>query len=79
MIDRIYKYVFISLSLSISHTVLWPGKKVFMLTNSPYKYTDVVMQYVINDLTGKKWQDYFDYIVTRASKPAFFQQGTPFR
>jgi HAD superfamily 5'-nucleotidase-like hydrolase len=52
------------------------GKKVFMVTNSLWDYTHVVMNY----LEGKKctpderdltWTSYFDVIVTFACKPAY--------
>ena len=55
------------------------GKKVFLLTNSPYGFTNVVMKYILDDLTGKKWTDYFEYIIVSACKPKFFNEGTPFR
>ncbi|XP_063690380.1 cytosolic purine 5'-nucleotidase-like isoform X1 [Bolinopsis microptera] len=54
-------------------------RKVFLLTNSPYQFTDVVMKYLLDDLAGKKWTDYFDYIIVKACKPRFFNEGTPFR
>ena len=30
------------------------GKKIFLLTNSPYKFTNVVMKYILDDITGKR-------------------------
>ena len=62
-----------------SETVKISDRKVFLLTNSPYHFTDVVMKYLLDDLTGKKWTDYFDYIIVKACKPRFFNEGTPFR
>ena len=29
------------------------GKKIFLLTNSPYKFTNVVMKYILDDITGE--------------------------
>jgi len=55
------------------------GKKIFLLTNSPYKFTDVVMKYILDDITGRDWTEYFDYSIVRACKPTFFNEGTAFR
>ena len=46
-----------------------------MLTNSPFTFTNTVMKHILDD----KWQEYFDTVVVKACKPAFFQQGTPLR
>lgn len=46
------------------------GRKVFLLTNSLWDYTDVVMRYLYGDNPGN-WIDLFDVIVTGSSKPAF--------
>jgi len=51
------------------------GKRTFLLTNSLWEYTQVVMNY----LEGKKegdnkdlaWTDYFDLIIVGGNKPAF--------
>lgn len=50
------------------------GKKVFLLTNSLFDYTDVVMNY-LNEGMGKEgsWKDYFDLVITGSCKPAFLQ------
>jgi len=42
-------------------------RKMFLLTNSLYDYTIVVMNYVY----GENWEDLFDVIICGASKPAF--------
>lgn len=43
------------------------GKKLFLLTNSLYDYTQVVMTHVY----GTNWEDLFDVIIVGACKPAF--------
>ena len=56
------------------------GKKVFLLTNSHYAYTEAVMSYLLNDEDEeyKNWKDYFDYIIVGGSKPNFFTGKNPF-
>ncbi|KAG5449791.1 Cytosolic purine 5'-nucleotidase, partial [Clonorchis sinensis] len=59
------------------------GAKVFILTNSGFKYTNAIMTHILElprpDGTLRKWTSYFDYIVVDAKKPAFFQEGTIMR
>jgi 5'-nucleotidase len=50
------------------------GKKLFLLTNSDYKYTSAVMSYILNS-KEKKWEQYFDLVVCSACKPQFFLQN----
>jgi len=51
------------------------GKKVFLLTNSMWEYTTVVMDYLVHHKQGAyahiKWEDLFDVIIVGARKPAF--------
>jgi 5'-nucleotidase len=52
------------------------GRKVFLLTNSLWDYTDTVMRYLYRAAgrgaaDGKGWTDVFDVIVTGSCKPAF--------
>ena len=56
------------------------GKKVFLLTNSHYSYTESVMSYLLNDEDEdhENWKDYFDYIIVGGSKPNFFTGNNPF-
>lgn len=53
------------------------GKKVFLVTNSLWDYTQVVMNYLEGQNTGNKknlkWMDYFDVVITGACKPAFLK------
>lgn len=52
------------------------GRKVFLLTNSLYDYTDVVMTHLTREHEGR-WQDYFDAVVVGSRKPSFFKTGAP--
>ena len=52
------------------------GKKVFLLTNSMWEYTDKVMDFLIHGVDGSKnpklkWKSLFDVVVVGARKPAF--------
>jgi len=50
------------------------GKKLFLLTNSEFYYTDALLSVLLGDgREGRpRWQDYFDLIVVEADKPAFY-------
>ena len=52
------------------------GKKTFLLTNSLWEYTMVVMNYLEgrkagSAASGLKWADYFDVVIVGGNKPAF--------
>ncbi len=50
------------------------GKKIFLLTNSLWEYTDVVMKYLVNghgNSTDSSWTKLFDIVVVGACKPAY--------
>lgn len=52
------------------------GKKVFLLTNSLWDYTTVVMNFLYgNDIDNRNedWLDYFDLVICGSCKPAFLQ------
>ncbi|CAJ0603217.1 unnamed protein product [Cylicocyclus nassatus] len=51
------------------------GKELFVVTNSPYKFINVGMTYML----GPEWRKYFEYIVVSAKKPTFFHGREPFR
>ncbi|XP_075063384.1 5'-nucleotidase domain-containing protein 4-like isoform X2 [Mixophyes fleayi] len=61
--------------------------KVFLATNSDYKYTNVIMSYLFEDENDDKfqepkskiWQSYFDLIFVDTRKPLFFAEGTVLR
>ncbi|HVE82222.1 MAG TPA: HAD-IG family 5'-nucleotidase [Myxococcales bacterium] len=62
------------------HKLRSGGKKLFLLTNSLWDYTDVVMGYLLDGVVAEypSWRNYFDFVVTGASKPAFFNEQRPF-
>ena len=62
------------------HKLRSGGKKLFLLTNSLWDYTEVVMRYLLDGVVPEypSWRNYFDWVVTGASKPAFFSEPRPF-
>lgn len=48
------------------------GKKLFLITNSPFKFVDCGMKYMI----GSDWRQLFDIIIVQARKPKFFTTQT---
>ncbi|GJN23154.1 hypothetical protein PR202_gb10777 [Eleusine coracana subsp. coracana] len=55
------------------------GRSTFLVTNSLWDYTDVVMNYLCGPYTSDvgsglnhKWLEYFDVVITGSSKPGFF-------
>ncbi|BAT79979.1 hypothetical protein VIGAN_02293300 [Vigna angularis var. angularis] len=55
------------------------GKKLVLITNSDYHYTDKMMHYSFNRFlpSDMGWRDLFDIIVVSANKPEFFQMSHP--
>ncbi len=50
------------------------GKKVFLLTNSMWEYTNAVMEFLVHsqgEYGEMKWEDLFDVVIVGASKPGF--------
>ena len=56
------------------------GKKIFILTNSEYSYTKILLDYAINPFLEKKehWSDLFEFVITQAVKPRFFYDNLKF-
>ncbi|HEY4183268.1 MAG TPA: HAD-IG family 5'-nucleotidase [Kofleriaceae bacterium] len=56
------------------------GKKLFLLTNSLYDYTTVVMSYLLDGerKAYPSWRNYFDIVIVGGAKPAFFNEMRPF-
>ena len=56
------------------------GKKLFLLTNSEYYYTEQVMSFLLDtdNLEYESWRDYFEIILVNSRKPAFFKESNPF-
>lgn len=61
------------------HKLRSGGKKLFLLTNSLWDYTDAVMSYLLDGVLHEypSWRNYFDAVVTGAAKPAFFTEKRP--
>ncbi|CAI0427667.1 unnamed protein product [Linum tenue] len=57
------------------------GKKLFLLTNSPYYFVDGGMRYMLQDSIGCRdcWRDLFDVVIAKANKPDFYTSEHPFR
>ena len=56
------------------------GKRLFVLTNSEFDYTEAVMSYLLDGQLPAypTWRHYFDQIVVAGRKPAFFTERNPF-
>ncbi|KAL0559163.1 hypothetical protein IC582_003753 [Cucumis melo] len=57
------------------------GKKLFLLTNSPYYFVDGGMRYMLEASMGFKdsWREIFDVVIAKANKPEFYTSEHPFR
>jgi HAD superfamily 5'-nucleotidase-like hydrolase len=55
-------------------------KKVFVVTNSDFGYTKLLLDYAINPFlkTCTKWEELFEVVVTYAQKPRFFYDNLRF-
>jgi HAD superfamily 5'-nucleotidase-like hydrolase len=55
-------------------------KKIFILTNSDFAYTNLLLNYAIQPFLekGQHWQDIFEYTITLANKPRFFYDNLKF-
>ncbi|KJH45995.1 HAD superfamily hydrolase, 5'-nucleotidase, partial [Dictyocaulus viviparus] len=51
------------------------GKKLFLLTNSPWMFTNTLMSYVM----GPGWRKLFDVVIVDGNKPKWFLQDIPFK
>jgi HAD superfamily 5'-nucleotidase-like hydrolase len=56
------------------------GKKLFVVTNSDFAYTKLLLDYTINPFlkNHRSWQDLFDFTITLAQKPRFFVDTSRF-
>ncbi|XP_072977223.1 uncharacterized protein [Typha angustifolia] len=57
------------------------GKKLFLLTNSPYYFVDGGMQFMLEEDSGvgRSWRELFDVVIAQANKPNFYTSEHPFR
>ncbi len=62
------------------HKLRSSGKKLFLLTNSLYDYTDAVMKFLLDGARTPypSWRNYFDVVICGGAKPAFFNERRPF-
>jgi HAD superfamily 5'-nucleotidase-like hydrolase len=62
------------------HKLRSGGKRLFLLTNSLWDYTDAVMRYLLDGVLHEypSWRNYFDAVVVGASKPSWFSESHPF-
>ncbi|KAL7884262.1 hypothetical protein AOLI_G00070320 [Acnodon oligacanthus] len=61
---------------AVLHRLVSHGKKLFLITNSPFSFVDKGMRYMV----GKDWRDFFNVIIVQADKPHFFNDcAKPFR
>ncbi|KAK6303451.1 hypothetical protein J4Q44_G00259050 [Coregonus suidteri] len=61
---------------AVLHRLVSHGKKLFLITNSPFSFVDKGMRYMV----GKDWRDFFDVVIVQADKPHFFNDCVkPFR
>lgn len=56
------------------------GKKLFVLTNSDFHYSKLLLDYAINPFLKehKDWSELFDFVITAAQKPRFFMDNGKF-
>ncbi|MBN2694797.1 HAD-IG family 5'-nucleotidase [bacterium] len=77
---NISKYIVKDIDLPLTlHNFINSGKKLFLLTNSYYDYTNAVMSYLLTDALPEynSWQDYFSLIIVGSKKPSFFSNQPP--
>ncbi|XP_076141723.1 5'-nucleotidase, cytosolic IIa isoform X2 [Alosa pseudoharengus] len=85
-VENLEKYVVKDSKLPLLLSRMNEVSKVFLVTNSDYKYTDKIMTYLFDLPHGphtgsphQPWQSYFDLILVDARKPLFFGEGTVLR
>jgi len=61
------------------HKLRSGGKKLFLLTNSFFDYTQAVMSFILDGVLPEypSWKNYFDVILTGAQKPGWFSEKRP--
>uniref|UniRef100_A0A8C5QXY3 Cytosolic purine 5'-nucleotidase n=1 Tax=Leptobrachium leishanense TaxID=445787 RepID=A0A8C5QXY3_9ANUR len=85
-LENLQKYVVKDSKLPLLLSRMCEVGKVFLVTNSDFKYTERIMTYLFDFSHGPKpgvphrpWQSYFDLILVDARKPLFFGEGTVLR
>jgi 5'-nucleotidase len=61
------------------HKLRSGGKRLFLLTNSFWDYTEAVMSWVLDGVLPEypSWKNYFDVVITGAGKPGWFSEQRP--
>lgn len=61
------------------HKLRSSGKKMFLLTNSYWEYTNAVMTYLLDGEMSEysSWRSYFDAVIVGGRKPGFFVGEEP--
>jgi 5'-nucleotidase len=80
-IDEIHKDVVFDPDIAlVLHKWRSVGKRLFLLTNADWPYTDVLMNYLLSGRLPEysSWRAYFDIIIVNAQKPSFFAQKNAF-
>ncbi len=62
------------------HKLRSAGKKLFLLTNSRWGYTQKMMSYLLDGAMHEyaSWRQYFDVVSVAAGKPSFFTDKRPY-
>ena len=62
------------------HKLRSSGKKLFLLTNSYYPYSKVLMSHLLDRRLPEyeSWQSFFDWVIVGSKKPSFFDAGQQF-
>jgi HAD superfamily 5'-nucleotidase-like hydrolase len=68
---------YVERDLDIAHTLehlICSGKKLFIVTNSGWDYTDAMMSFLLDGVVASfpRWTDFFSVVVVDARKPDFF-------
>lgn len=63
------------------HKLRSAGKRLFVLTNSMWDYTNAVMSFLLDGKLAEYpgWLNYFDVVIVGAGKPEFFTENREFR
>jgi HAD superfamily 5'-nucleotidase-like hydrolase len=61
------------------HKLRSAGKRTFLLTNSPWQYTEKMMSFLLDHAMPEypSWRHYFDIIICSAFKPLWFKESRP--
>lgn len=61
------------------HKLRSSGKKLFLLTNSRWAYTEKMMTYLLGGAMAEypTWRNFFDVVIVAATKPIFFTERRP--